>query len=205
MVKAIWAVACSLLAIVGLCGALAGCASAPVNPNRASDNAAGRRYAGPQYRIGAEDVLRIAVWENPQLTLDVVVRPDGNISFPLIQDVQAEGLTAAELADLLHQKLLAYVKEPQVSVIVTQVNGPKIYIIGSVARPGPYPLRSDTSVLQALSLAGGFTQFASPRSIKLVRKVGAKQEVRKINYYSLLDTKGEGNYLLVPGDTIVVP
>lgn len=203
--KAIWAVACSLLAVGGLCGALAGCASSPVNSNRPSDNVAGRRYSGPQYRIGAEDVLRVAVWENPQLTLDVVVRPDGNISFPLVQDVQADGLTAAELADLLHQKLLVYVKEPQVSVIVTQVNSPKIFIIGSVARPGPYPLRSDTSVLQALSLAGGFTQFASPRSIKLVRKVGAKQEVRKINYYSLLDAKGEGNYLLIPGDTIVVP
>lgn len=205
MVKAIWAVACSLLAAGGLCGTLAGCASTPVTSNRASDNAVGGRYSGPQYRIGAEDVLHVAVWENPQLTLDVVVRPDGNISFPLVQDVQAEGLTAVELAKLLHQKLLAYVKEPQVSVIVTQVNAPKIFVIGSVARPGAYPLRSDTSVLQALSLAGGFTQFASPRSIKLVRKVGDKQEVRKLNYYNLLDSRGEGNYLLVPGDTIVVP
>ncbi len=205
MAKAIWAVACLLLAIGGLVGALAGCASAPLNPANPADNVAGQRYSGPQYRIGAEDGLHIAVWENPQLTLDVVVRPDGKISFPLVQDVQAEGLTTSELADLLHQKLLAYVKEPQVSVIVTQVNAPKIFIIGNVARPGPYALRSDTSVLQALSLAGGFTQFASPRSIRLVRKSGAKQEVRKINYYNLLDAKGEGNYLLMPGDTIVVP
>ncbi len=203
--KAIWAVACSLLALGGFCAVLSGCASTPISRSGPADNVAGRLYSGPEYRIGAEDMLHVAVWENPQLTRDVVVRPDGKISFPLVQDVQAEGLTAAELADLLHQKLLAYVKEPQVSVIVTQVNAPKIFIIGSVARPGSYPLRSDTSVLQALSLAGGFTQFASPRSIKLIRNVGAKQEVRKINYYSLLDAKGEGNYLLFPGDTIVVP
>jgi polysaccharide export outer membrane protein len=127
------------------------------------------------------------------------------ISVPLVQDVQAEGLTAAELADVIYQKLLVYLKEPQVSVIVKQVNAPKIFVIGNVVRPGPYPLRSDMSILQALSLAGGFTQFASPRSIKLVRGMGLKQEVRKINYYRLIDNVGEGNYLLQPGDTIVVP
>ncbi|MBI5118529.1 polysaccharide biosynthesis/export family protein [Candidatus Poribacteria bacterium] len=158
-----------------------------------------------RYRIGAEDVLHISVWENKELTLDVVVRPDGKISVPLIQDVPAEGLTAAELADVIHQRLLGFVKEPQVSVIVTQVNAPKVFIVGNVTKPGPYPLRSDMSVLQALSLAGGFTQFASPRSIKLVRGAGNKQEVRKINYYKLLGDDGEGNYLLKPGDTIVVP
>ncbi len=205
MGKAIWAVACSLLGIGAVSGVLAGCAASRVATGGPGDNAATAVAAGPQYRIGAEDVLHIAVWENTQLTLDVVVRPDGKISFPLVQDVQAEGLTAVELADVLHQKLLAYVKEPQVSVVVTQVNSPRVYVLGNVARPGPYPLRSDTSVLQALSLAGGFTQFASPRSIKLVRGLGAKQEVRKINYYNLIDGKGEGNYLLMPGDTIVVP
>jgi polysaccharide export outer membrane protein len=127
------------------------------------------------------------------------------ISVPLVQDVQAEGLTATELADVIYQKLLVYLKEPQVSVIVKQVNAPKIFVLGNVARPGPYPLRSDMSVLQALSQAGGFTQFASPRNIKLVRGLGLKQEVRKINYYRLIDNVGEGNYLLQPGDTIVVP
>ncbi len=161
--------------------------------------------SGPQYRIGAEDVLHISVWDNKELTIDVVVRPDGKISFPLVQDVQAEGLTAAELGDVIHQKLLPFIKEPQVSVIVTQVNAPKIYVLGNVARPGAFLLRSDTSVLQALSLAGGFTQFASPRGIKLVRGLGAKQEVRKINYYNLIEGAGEGNYLLMPGDTIWVP
>jgi polysaccharide export outer membrane protein len=124
---------------------------------------------------------------------------------PLIQDVTAEGQTAAELATQIQQKLTAFIKEPQVSVIVLQINAPKFYVIGNVVRPGTYPLRGETSVLQALSLAGGFTQFASPRSIKLIRNTNGKQEVRKVNYNNLIDEGGEGNFLLKSGDTIVVP
>ena len=160
---------------------------------------------GPQYKLGPEDQIRVSVWENAQLTLDLVVRPDGKISMPLIQDVMAEGQTAAELATQIQQKLTAFIKDPQVSVIMLQINAPKFYVIGNVVRPGPYPLRGETSVLQALSLAGGFTQFASMRSIKLIRNAGGKQEVRKINYYDVIDKGGEGNYLLKSGDTIVVP
>ncbi len=179
--------------------------TAAVAPSAPTSSAIPEFRTGPSYRIGPEDVLRVSVWENTQLTLDVTVRPDGKISIPLIQDVQAEGLTASELADVIHHRLIPFIKDPQVSVIVTQVNAPKVYVMGNVVRPGPFPLRGDTSILQALSLAGGFTQFASPRSIKLVRGVGAKQEVRKINYYNLLDSGGEDNYILKPGDTIVVP
>ena len=186
--KTLWAVACTAIASIFFL---------------ASSGA--QSQAGPEYRLGPEDGLRISVWENKELTLDVVIRPDGKISFPLIQDVQAEGLTAAELAAAIHNRLQSFIKDPQVSVIVTQVNAPKVFIIGNVTRPGPYPLRSETSILQALSLAGGFTQFASPRSIKLVRGTGAKQEVRKVNYYNLIEDGGEGNYILKPGDTIVVP
>jgi polysaccharide export outer membrane protein len=161
--------------------------------------------AGPEYRLGPEDVLHVSVWETKELTLDVTVRPDGKISLPLIQDVQAEGLTAVELSNVIRQKLQDFIVEPQVSVIVTQVNAPKVFVIGNVVKPGPFPLRGDMSILQALSLAGGFTQFASPRSIRLIRGAGSKQEARKINYYKLLDDGGHGNYLLKPGDTIVVP
>jgi polysaccharide export outer membrane protein len=155
--------------------------------------------------MGPEDVLRISVWENRELTLDLVVRPDGKISMPLIQDVVAEGQTAAELANTIHQRLLTFLKEPQVSVIVLQVNAPKYYVMGNVTRPGTYPLRTETSILQALSLAGGFTQFASPRNIKLIRNTGGKQEVRKVNYNNVIDETGEGNYILRSGDTLVVP
>jgi polysaccharide export outer membrane protein len=155
--------------------------------------------------LGPEDLLRVSVWENKDLTLDLVVRPDGKISMPLIQDVTAEGATAAELAALIQRNLTAYIKDPQVSVIVLQVNAPKYFVIGNVAKPGTYSLRSETSILQALALAGGFTQFASPRSIKLIRNTAGKQEVRKVNYNNLIDEGGEGNYLLRSGDTVVVP
>jgi polysaccharide export outer membrane protein len=200
--KATWAVAC-LLSVVILGGAAV--------PASARDNAAtpptaaAASQAGPEYRLGPEDVIKVSVWENKELTLDLTVRPDGKISMPLIQDVAAEGQTAVELAAQIQGKLAAFIKEPQVSVIVLQVNAPRYYVIGNVAKPGPYLLRTETSVLQALSLAGGFTTFASPRSIKLIRNAKGKQEIRKINYYDVIDEGGEGNFLLKSGDTIVVP
>ncbi|MBE0669574.1 MAG: polysaccharide biosynthesis/export family protein [Anaerolineales bacterium] len=157
------------------------------------------------YKLGPEDQLRISVWDNKELTLDLVVRPDGKISMPLIQDIPAEGLTAAQLADEIQRRLAAYIVNPEVSVIVLQVNAPKYYLIGYVTKPGTYPLRGDTSLLQALALAGGFTQFASPKNIKLIRAAGGTQEVRVINYYDIIEDGGRGNYLLKPGDTIVVP
>ena len=208
--KTIWAVACAALAWLSILAFPAFCAEDTKPAANGKAGTASGSFPGsssnadPEYRLGAEDVLRISVWENRELTLDVVVRPDGKISFPLIQDVQVEGLTAAELASSIQHRLLSFIKDPQVSVIVTQVNAPKIFIIGNVTRPGPYPLRSETTILQALSLAGGFTQFASLRNIKLVRGTGSKQEVRKVNYYNIIDIGGEGNYILKPGDTIVV-
>ena len=212
MVRAIWAVACSVLVVLNVAAPLA----YPVFAQEAAgimDNSARIRrpvqtpsgsQSDPSYRLGAEDQLRISVWDNKELTLDLVVRPDGKISMPLLQDVPAEGLTAGQLATNIEESLSAYILNPQVTVIVLQVNSPKYYIIGYVARPGTFPLRGDTSVLQALALAGGMTQFASPRSIKLIRGNQGRQEVRKVNYYDLIES-GEGNYLLKSGDTIVVP
>jgi len=134
-----------------------------------------------------------------------VVRPDGKISVPLIQDIQAEGLTAGELADLIQQRLLSFIKEPQVTVVVLQVNSAKFFVVGEVNKPGTYFLRGYVSVLQALAMAQGFTTFASPRKIRIVRNVGGSQEVRIVNYYDIIDGGGEENYLILPGDTIVVP
>jgi polysaccharide export outer membrane protein len=229
MARAIWAVACLFFVILvvnvengwgasgdntaaGAASKISGAAPASPTPSPQSltiipkDNvpdSSGK--PGDHYRMGPEDVIRVSVWENRELTLEVVVRPDGKISLPLIQDVQAEGLTASELAVIIRKQLESFIKDPQVAVILLQVNAPKIYVVGNVTRPGPYPLRGEATVLQALSLAGGFTQFASPRSIKLVRKAGSRQEVRKLNYYKLIDDEGEGNVTLKPGDTIVVP
>ena len=203
MVNARWAVACvlSVFLLVGVIGnaqAADNAVNAPPMPQTVSQ-------AGPEYRMGPEDLIKVSVWENTQLTLDLVVRPDGKISMPLIQDVVAEGQTAAELANTIHQRLLTFIKEPQVSVVVLQVNAPKYFVIGNVTRPGTYPLRSETSVLQGLALAGGFTPFASPRNIKLIRNKAGKQEVRKVNYNDMISEGGEGNYILMSGDTIVVP
>jgi polysaccharide export outer membrane protein len=203
MVKARWAVACvsSVLLCVGVAGnspAADNAVNAPPTPRVVSQ-------ASPDYKIGPEDVLRISVWENRELTLDLVVRPDGKVSMPLIQDVVAEGQTAMELADTIHERLLFFIKEPQVSVIVLQVNAPKYFVIGNVVKPGTYSLRSDTSILQALALAGGFTQFASPRGIRLIRNSEGRQDVRKVSYNRLIEEGGEVNYLLKSGDTIVVP
>jgi len=208
MVKALWAVACSVLMVLNIALPLAH----PVFAQEMDNSVKIRKpiqtptgsQSDPSYRVGPEDQLRISVWDNKELTLDLVVRPDGKISMPLLQDVVAEGLTAAQLAANIQEGLSAYIVNPAVSVIVLQVNAPKFYMIGYVARPGTYPLRGDISVLQALALAGGLTQFASPRSIKLIRASRGKQDVRKVNYYDILES-GEGNYLLKPGDTIVVP
>ncbi|RJP20364.1 MAG: hypothetical protein C4529_09585 [Deltaproteobacteria bacterium] len=203
LVKAVWAVAC-LLSVIVYVGTAGNVVSAENVVNAIPESQAVSQ-AGPEYRMGPEDVLRISVWENKDLTLDLVVRPDGKISMPLIQDVVAEGRTAVELANTIHDRLLTFIKEPQVSVIVLQVNAPKYFVIGNVLKPGTYSLRSETSVLQALALAGGFTQFASTRSIKLIRNDAGKQVVRKVNYNDMIDDAGEGNYLLKSGDTIVVP
>ena len=162
--------------------------------------------ATKSYRIGPEDVLRVSVWQNPELTMDnVTVRPDGNISLPLIKEIHATNLTPMELSDVITRNLKEYLKDPDVTVTVTQVNSRKIFLIGNVLRPGSYLLRHDMTVLQALSLAGGFTPFASPRDMKLIRDVGGKQESRSINYYKMIKGTEVDDYMLKPGDTIVIP
>ena len=164
-----------------------------------------RLSATKSYRIGPEDVLHVFVWNNPELTIDVTVRPDGKISLPLIKDIQAADFTPKELSDVIFRSLKEYIYIPHVTVTVTQANSRKIFLIGNVIRPGSYMLRHDMTVLQALSLAGGFTQFASPRNMKLIRDVGGKQESRSINYYKMIKDSEVDDYMLKPGDTIVIP
>ena len=139
------------------------------------------------------------------MTIDVTVRPDGKISFPLIKETQAADFTPKELSDVIFRSLKEYIYNPHVTVTVTQANSRKIFLIGNVIRPGSYMLRHDMTVLQALSLAGGFTQFASPRDMKLIRDVGGKQESRSINYYRMIKDSEVDDYMLKPGDTIVIP
>ena len=131
----------------------------------------------PNYIIGAQDVIDISVWKEPDLTREVPVRPDGKISLPLLNDVQAAGLTPTQLADQITMSLKKFVTDPQVTVIVTEINSQRVYILGEVARPGAYPLLPQMTFLQALSSAGGFTAFANLKKIYLLRQVNGKQEI----------------------------
>jgi polysaccharide biosynthesis/export protein len=157
------------------------------------------------YVIGIDDILHIAVWKEPDLTTTLPVRSDGMISLPLLNDVQAAGLAPMELAALLTQKLKKYVANPNVTVLVTQTNSQRIYVIGEVLRTGPMSLLHNMTVLQALATAG-FTQFANTKGIYVLRIDGGQEKKLPFNYKQVV--KGEAasqNVFLQPGDTIVVP
>lgn len=160
----------------------------------------------PNYVIGAQDVLDISVWKEPEVSRIVPVRPDGKISLPLLNDVQAAGLTPSQLAAQLTESLKKFVASPQVTVIVTTINSQRIYIMGEVARAGAYPLLPGMTVLQALSSGGGFTPYANLKKIYLLRLENGKQVKYPFNYKEVIGGKNpEQNIPLKAGDTIVVP
>ena len=160
----------------------------------------------PTYVIGPADMLDITVWKEPDFSRVVQVRPDGKISLPLLKDLQASALTAMQLATLISMVLRKYVTQPQVTVIVTQINSKRAYVLGEVNRPGPVSLTPKMTVLEALSTAGGFTQFANQKGIYILRNENGKQNRYAFNYKKAI--RGEAaqqNIILKPGDTIVVP
>ena len=160
----------------------------------------------PKYVIGAQDVLDISVWKEPDVSRVVPVRPDGKISLPLLNDVQAAGLTPPQLAAQITDSLKKYVTNPQVTVIVTTINSQRVYILGEVTRPGAFPILPGMSVLQALSSAGGFTQYASVKKIFVRRFENGKEVKYPFNYKDVINGKNpEQDILLKAGDTIVVP
>jgi len=160
----------------------------------------------PNYVIGSQDVLDISVWKEADLTRVVPVRPDGKISLPLLNDVQAAGLTPTQLAESITTSLKKFVTDPQVTVIVAQINSQRIYIVGEVTRAGAYPLLPDMTMLQALSSAGGFTPFANLKKIYMFRIEGGKQVKYPFNYKDVISGKHtEQDVMLKAGDTIVVP
>lgn len=161
---------------------------------------------GDYYLIGADDVLSIFVWKEPDLTMDVTVLPDGRITFPLVGEVMAAGRTVGELRDVMVEKLSEYVEAPEVTVVVRDTRSRRIYIIGKVNSPGPYPLAPDMTVLQALSTAGGFAEWADEEKILIIRRKGSEEKQIKFNYKDFISGKDpEQNILLEPYDTIVVP
>jgi polysaccharide export outer membrane protein len=159
------------------------------------------------YTIGAGDVLRIVTWKEPDFTLEsVLVRTDGKISFPLLNDVQAAGLTPMMLKDVLETGLKNYVATPVITVTVTDAGSQKFYILGEVPRTGEYPIVKDLSVLQAFALAGGFTEWASKDEILLIRREGGQKKVYKIDYKDMAKGRNLDQDLLIRADdTIIVP
>jgi polysaccharide biosynthesis/export protein len=160
----------------------------------------------PEYTIGADDVLSIVFWRDKELTADVTVRPDGKISLPLLNDVQASGFTPAQLKDRIVEESKKYVEDPNVTVVVKQINSRRVFITGEVRKPGPYPLTAPTTVLQMLSVAGGLGDFAKSEKIMVVRTESGKQVSYKFNYKEVIEGKKLAqNIDLKPGDTIVIP
>jgi len=172
-----------------------------------------------EYRIGPEDMLQISVWKNEAVSRIVPVRPDGKISLPLLNDVQAAGLTPLELRDVLTQKLTDYMPNPEVSVIVTEVRSFKVSVIGEVIKPGRYDLKSWSTVLDALALAGGFTPFAARSRIVILRPDGNTVKRIPFNYNKvtaspdgfldrIIRSGGSGdqeNFYLQNSDIVLVP
>ena len=160
-----------------------------------------------EYRIGAGDILEISTWKEVDLSRkDVLVRVDGKLSFPLLGDIPAAGMTPVELTETIQKGLKNYVSNPVVTVTVLNPSSQRIYILGEILKTGEYPLIKSLTVLQAFALAGGFTQWASKDEIILLRGEAGKEKIFKINYKDIVKGKGsENNLMLQANDTIVVP
>jgi polysaccharide export outer membrane protein len=160
----------------------------------------------PAYKIGPQDVLRVDVWKEPEISRTLPVRPDGKVSLPLLNDVQAAGLTPVQLASKIADGLKKYITNPQVTVGVTEINSRRIFVTGEVTKPGAFSLLPNMTVLQALSSSGGFTQFARLKNIYILRTEDGKQVKHPFNYKEAVSGKHpEQNIILEGGDVIVVP
>ena len=158
------------------------------------------------YIIQPNDVLDIFVWKDATLSRKVVVRPDGRISFPLIQDMQAAGMNPTQLKEKIEESLKQYIDVPNVTVIVDAIQSYKVFVTGKVAKPGEIPSVKPISVLQALAIAGGFTEFASPTEIVVIRNTGEDSVLYRFNYPEVIKGKNfSQNMLLRTGDVVVVP
>lgn len=182
--------------------ALAACAKPEASP-RPPEPAPGERVP---YVIGIPDVLRINVWKNKELTIETVVRSDGMISVPLLGDVQAEGLRPEELTQVLSQRLSEYISAPDVTVSVMRADSLAATVVGAVYRSGVVPIQRQTRVLEAIAFSGGFTTWARRNEIRILRPMPEGMATYYFNYGAYLSGDDpDGNMLLKPGDTVVVP
>lgn len=165
-----------------------------------------RTVAPPEYIVGEADVLRVNVWKEPEVSQTVVVRTDGNISLPFINDVKVSGMTPLQIQNAIAEKLKGFLNNPQVTVTVSEIRSKRAFITGEVIRPGGYSLNSQTSVLQLIAQAGGFTPFARRDSIVVLRTENGKPVRYKFKYKEVVQGKNtDQNISLHPGDTVVVP
>jgi polysaccharide export outer membrane protein len=189
------------LVVVLLAGALA-CAGVSEVPPAFVD----KGLEEGEYRIAPADVVSVSVWRNPELSTEVPVLPDGHISVPLVGRVLADGLSTEELEDLISQEMGEYVTAPDVTVSVRQVNSKRVSVVGGVPRNGPVSLGVNTRVLDALSMAGGFSSFADRKRVKVIRGTPEGEQEFQFNYDAYVKGKAPGtNIRLHPGDIVVVP
>jgi len=198
-----------LFALIGMLAlVVAGCAG--TRPDDGAGKSGQFAVAEGEYKIGIDDRVQVSVWRNPELSVTVPVRPDGMISVPLIGDVQAGGLTATEVADLIKKKLSSYIREPSVAVILTELRSheylSRVRVTGAVRTPKSIPHRQGMTVLDVVLEAGGANEFAAPNRTKLYRKQKDKTEVFDVDLGDILN-KGrlDTNFLLYPGDVVTIP
>ena len=175
-------------------------------PIQAEDSAQSAVQVTSSYKIGPGDILRISVWKEEGMEEEVLVKPDGGISFPLVGDIQASGMTTHDLTVVLKQKLRRYIPNPVVTVSVLKSVSNKIYVVGKVNRPGEYQATHYMDVLQALSLAGGLTPYAESDEIKIIRRKNGRKQIFEFDYDEVIKGKKlDMNIILEAGDTIAVP
>ena len=158
----------------------------------------------PEYRLGPEDVIEVFVWKQPELTTTVVIRPDGRISLPLTNELEASGKTAIQLQKEITEKLQEYITQPMVNVIVKQVNSLKISVLGEVRKPDVYRIKNQVTVLDAIAMAGGFTDLARPNRVIVLRNAPSGPQRIRINVKQVVADEGTAQFYLKPLDTVYV-
>jgi len=158
----------------------------------------------PEYRLGPEDVIEVFVWKQPELTTTVVIRPDGRISLPLTNELEASGRTAVQLQKEITEKLREYISQPIVNVIVKQVNSLKISVLGEVRKPDVYRIKNQVTVLDAIAMAGGFTDLARPNRVIVLRNAPSGPQRIRINVKQVVADEGRAPFYLQPLDTVYV-
>ena len=173
----------------------------------AASAAAGAVAVAPDYVIGPDDVLSILFWRDKDLSAtDVTVRPDGKVTLPLLNDVQASGRTPEQLGDAIREAARKYVEDPNPTVIVKEIKSRRVFITGRIEKPGPYPLNGKTTILQLIAMAGGLREFVDGKNISLMRSEQGKQTVFAFNYQDVVKKRYlHQNIDLKPGDVVVVP